>query len=254
MTKRRDWTEQELLLAFGLYTQLHFGQLHQRNPEVIRIAATIDRTPSAVSMKACNFASLDPTHAKRGVSGLGNASAADRALWARYEDNPDSLFSEVAPLWNSVFPEDETTEPESTEFPAADDFPRPSGPSDVAATVKVRRLQGFFRKAVLSAYGNQCALSDVALPGLLIASHIIPWAEAKNHRLDPRNGIALNALYDRAFDRGFFTLDEDYRVVVSQDLPDDLPLFQIQGKQLRLPERSAPNPDFIANHRKRWFG
>lgn len=36
---QRNWTREEHLAAFGLYTRLPFGQLHQRNPEIVQLAA-----------------------------------------------------------------------------------------------------------------------------------------------------------------------------------------------------------------------
>ena len=68
------------------------------------------------------------------------------------------------------------------------------------------------------------------MPGLLNASHIIPWNVNVERRADPRNGIALNALYDRAFDRGLITFDEGLRLVVSGRLKaKDGPVFQRQA-------------------------
>ena len=52
------------------------------------------------------------------------------------------------------------------------------------------------------------------VPELLNASHIIPWSKDIARRADPCNGIALNALYDRAFDRGLITFDESFRQVL----------------------------------------
>ena len=37
-----------------------FGKMHSRNPEIIRYAKLIGRTPSALAMKLTNLASLDP--------------------------------------------------------------------------------------------------------------------------------------------------------------------------------------------------
>jgi len=39
------------------------------------------------------------------------------------------------------------------------------------------------------------------------ASHIVPWAEDERNRLNPRNGLCLNALHDRAFDRHLMWID-----------------------------------------------
>ena len=251
MNERRDWTEKELLVAFALYCRLPFGRLNSRTPDIVEAASAISRTPSAVSMKACNFASFDPQHKQRGVKGLGNASRADRELWEQYEADPDAIIARAGLAWVDVFGEDSDSA-EATSEPSME-LEMPEGPATATVVVNVRRLQGFFRKVVLSAYGNRCALSEIAQPELLNASHIIPWRDSEQHRLNPRNGIALNALYDRAFDRGFFTLDDDYRVIVSKDLPDELPIFHLHGKQLALPERFAPDPAFLSQHREVHF-
>ena len=72
------WTRDQLLLALRLYMRLPFGKLHRLNPEIIELAAQIGRTPDALSMKACNFATLDPALQARGIRGLSNLSNADR--------------------------------------------------------------------------------------------------------------------------------------------------------------------------------
>lgn len=70
MAQRRGWSEQELLVAFAMYCQMPFGRLHKGNPIIVELAGRINRTPSSLAMKACNFASLDPEHQRRGVKGL----------------------------------------------------------------------------------------------------------------------------------------------------------------------------------------
>jgi putative restriction endonuclease len=65
---RRDWTREELIVAFNLYCRIPFGRIHIRNPLVIELAKAIGRTPSAVSRKIANFARLDPALQKRNNS------------------------------------------------------------------------------------------------------------------------------------------------------------------------------------------
>ncbi len=78
------------------------------------------------------------------------------------------------------------------------------------------------RARVMANYLYSCAFCGLRsrLPAqnsyLLVASHILPWAEATSHaRLEPTNGLALCAIHDRAFEWGFLSVDEDLRVVVS---------------------------------------
>ena len=73
-----------MIAALMLYRKLAFGQLHGRNPDVIRLAEKLDRTPGSVAMKLCNFASLDPKLMKRGVKGLQGASERDREIWGEF--------------------------------------------------------------------------------------------------------------------------------------------------------------------------
>lgn len=51
-----DWQEDELLLTLHLYCRTDFGKLHKTNPDIIQLANIIGRSPSAVALKAVNFA------------------------------------------------------------------------------------------------------------------------------------------------------------------------------------------------------
>lgn len=62
------------LLALNLYHKLLFGQFHQGNPEIVRVAGQMERT-------AGSLASLDPAERARGIVGLGNTSTMDRLTW-----------------------------------------------------------------------------------------------------------------------------------------------------------------------------
>jgi hypothetical protein len=91
-----NWTEDELKLALALYCQLPFGKMHSRNKDIISLATKIGRTPSAVAMKLVNFASLDPEIVNSGRVGLGNASAMDRLVWDKFQNNWDAEISKAA--------------------------------------------------------------------------------------------------------------------------------------------------------------
>ena len=81
MAQGRRWTEDETKRVLGLYHRLSFGQFDQGNPDVIRMAKEIDRTPSSIAMKLGNFASLDPKITSTGRKGLDGASVLDRRIW-----------------------------------------------------------------------------------------------------------------------------------------------------------------------------
>lgn len=252
-----NWSHSEQLIALRLYCRLPFGRLHASHGEIKRAAALIGRTPAAVSMKACNFASLDPEHRQRGVAGLANRSKADEQLWARFEADPEAVAAEIEQAWNDLMGAGQgggEVEPDEA------DLAMPAGETEREQVVRVRRVQRFFRDAVLVSYENRCALSDIAVPELLNASHIVPWKQDVKRRADPRNGLCLNALYDRAFDRGLIALDEQLRVVVSPRLQaDGAPrlqreaLVELEGRALRAPVRFQPDAEALAWHRANVF-
>jgi len=198
-------------------------------------------------MKTANFASLDPTHMARGVRGLRGASQADREIWAEARADWEGFALNAAAAYARATGEHTTR---GTIRP-------PEGPTDVERTVKGRRVQSFFREAVLAAYDKRCAVTGLDVPSLLNASHIIPWHADATRRADPANGVALNALHDRAFDRGLITFDDSLRVVVSSRLKrvkvsdwGETALLGTEGWALRPPERFLPDPEALRHHRE----
>jgi predicted restriction endonuclease len=133
-----------------------------------------------------------------------------------------------------------------------------SGPTETQATVKVRRGQQFFRQSILNAYDVRCCISGINVPRFLIASHIKPWRDFPNERLDPRNGLCLSSLHDAAFDAGLVTLDEKLKVVLSKRLKRFFPqpaleqnFVPFEGQPIRLPAQLAePSADFLRFHRE----
>ena len=122
---------------------------------------------------------------------------------------------------------------------------------------KTRVGQYFFRMAVLTSYRNRCCITGMEKPELLVASHIKPWKDSdeKTERTNPSNGLCLNSLHDKAFDRGFITIDNRYRIVMSSKLKDvrmDAEtrdwFWSYEGKEIILPEKFLPDKDFIQYH------
>jgi len=102
-------------------------------------------------------------------------------------------------------------------------------------------------------------VTGVSESRLLVASHIIPWAENAATRLDIRNGLCLNALHDKAFDCGLMTLDEDFRVRYSSALAGmrnssaGEMLFRYEGTRVRFPRRFLPSAEYLGWHRENVF-
>ena len=251
MAKANGWTREQLLVALNLYCRTKFGRLHAKNPDIIEAASRIGRSPGALAMKCCNFASLDPLITNSGRVGLKGASNADREIW-----------QEATNAWSKVL--DESIEIiEQLNIPNSEnsvtDIAIPSyDTTDSYFTAKGRKGQSLFRKMVLTSYNNQCCITGLTEPKLIVASHIVPWHKNEAHRLNPHNGLALNMLHDKAFDQGLITIDDDLTVRVSNRLKQQNEFTQqaivkFHGQPLRLPERFMPNRDFLAQHRQEIF-
>lgn len=84
--------------------------------------------------------------------------------------------------------------------------------------IQVRIKQSTFRKIVLDNFDYKCCLTGITENKLLVASHIIPWADKIDTRLSPHNGLCLSTLYDSLFDKGYFTLNNKYEVIITSKL------------------------------------
>jgi hypothetical protein len=253
-TTSTKWTNEQLKLAFYLYCQLPFGKMNTGNPDIINLANIIGRSPGAVAMKLVNFASLDPAITSTGRHGLGNVSAGDKQIWDDFHNDWEKLTIECAELLEKYdFEKTVDSNPEiKTKMPES--F---TGETKVV-TVNARIGQTFFRKVVLASYQNKCCMSGLAIPNLLIASHIVPWGEAKDKRLNPSNGLCLSAIHDKAFDKGLMTVTTEYVIIVSKIINDDISkqaklLQNLHGKKITLPEKFLPDRDFLMWHNKNVF-
>ena len=238
------WTRQQLLVAFWLYCRLPFGRLHYRNPQIVEFAEAIGRTPSALAMKLGNIKSLDPAAI---TGGLPKVAPKDREMWAEMQENWGAFAVEMSRAVEAVQPNQ----------------PEPTLQTDLGGeqltTIPVRIGQRFFRDALLSAYRGRCCITGLATPELLIASHIVPWHEDRANRVNPRNGLLLSALHDKAFDRGLITIAEDMTVRVASGLANEADRFfaetinAFEGRRIKLPEKFQPKQEFLEHHREKVF-
>ena len=125
------------------------------------------------------------------------------------------------------------------------------------AAVKVRVNQDIFRKMVLANYGGKCCVTGLAVPDVLRASHISPWAEDEKNRLNPENGLCLSATYDAAFDRHLISFDEHYRLIVSKAIKDHYTdaaaksyFLDREGQTMSLPTKFLPSQALLEKHRE----
>lgn len=258
----RNWTDEELYAAMYLYCMTPFGRLHKGNPDIVALAERMDRTPSSLAMKLVNLASLDRVHQDRGVIGLRGASRRDREVWERFANNWTTMAVESTRAFERYMGVEVLEDP--LEAPIASDvvqpYSVPTGPTSALRQVSVRIGQRFFRKMLDISYEGRCCVSGCDVPSLLVASHIVRWADDVSLRLNPQNGLLLSAIHDRAFEGGLFTIDDDMKLDVSPAIRSSKNDFLRQsigryhGERLRLPSRFAPRTEFLRRHRERFAG
>lgn len=251
---KNNWSRDELIVAFNLYCKTPFGRIHIRNPEIIALAKAIGRTPSSISWKLANFARLDPALKKRGILGATHGSKGEIEIWEEFSHDWERLSFESEKLFAQLMGKS------LEEMASIDNRELPKAGKEREALVKVRVNQNFFRSTVLAAYNFKCCITGLGVTELLNASHIVPWSMDIVNRVNPRNGLCLNVIHDRAFDRGLLTITPQFMVQISSTLKLDSEdeaannfLLRYSGVTISLPHRYIPDKNLIEYHNNSIF-
>ncbi len=236
------WTRDEVLVAINLYHQLSFGQLHSRNKLIIQVAEKLGRTSNSLALKLVNLASLDTSLERKGMS---NYSKLDKEIWNEFYLTPEKTVFESEILISKIIPEE-------VEF-NIDEVKNKK--TETERIIISRVNQSFFRKSILASYENKCCISGLNINSLLIASHIIPWNKDELNRLNPCNGICLNSLYDKAFDKGYITINSNYEIIISQQIFNlekteyiNNAFIRLNKTKIELPKKFLPKREFLEYH------
>ena len=209
----------------------------------------LGRTPASVARKLGNFGAFDPQLAARNISGLTHGSKLDKAIWDEFHKNWNELVVQAQDLRQGIATI-ESIEPV---------FIPPQGPSERVVTAKQRLHQSFFRDAVLSSYNARCCVTGLPIVECLVAGHIIPWSVDERRRADPTNGVCLSATFDRLFDVGQITIEDDLTLRISKrlrGLTDSAVAEQVaarHGQKIIPPTRFYPDPVCLRWHREYVF-
>ena len=120
------------------------------------------------------------------------------------------------------------------------------------ATVHARSVDPEFRATVLSRHDRTCPVSGVDHPGLLDVAHVLSWSEYPEYRADLSNVLALSTTHHAAFDRGLFTIDQEYRLRVNPSFETRSDLLQRTiidraGERISIPDDSL-KPQYVTQH------
>jgi len=116
-----------------------------------------------------------------------------------------------------------------------------------------------FRKIIINTYSHRCAFCGLQIidnneKNIVDGSHIKPFSQFYDDRID--NGLSLCKNHHWAFDRFWFTIDDDYTIIVSdtvrEDSPNAKPISAFKGEQMILPARPQhyPRLDALQWHRQ----
>lgn len=125
-----------------------------------------------------------------------------------------------------------------------------------AERLVVQRVgQNLFRDGLLDLWEGRCAVTGLAVPPLLRASHIKPWADCDTdaERLDVYNGILLAPQLDAAFDAGFISVLDDGAVVVAPELEADACRLLGVDSPLRVHRLADGHRTYLPWHRQKVF-
>lgn len=254
---RKNWTREELIVAFNLYCRIPFSKINYHLPQIKELADAIGRTPSAVAWKLVNFASLDPDLKKRNIGGAKNVGKQDKVIFEEFKDNWEKLITESELAYEKLV-KTKKDEIEDDKIEIYYDETKVGLTREILTKQRVN--QNFFRKMILASYENKCCVTGLPISELLVASHIIPWKDDEKNRLNPQNGLCLNSIHDKAFDRGLITFDENFKIVLSSkilklnaDESTNRLLIEYDRKQIRMPTKFLPSQEFMEYHRKKIF-
>lgn len=156
---RNLWTKEVLVLAFKLCLKIPFGKMHSTNKDIIYLAKLIGRTPSSITLRLVNFASVDPALKARGVKGMDGGTKIVQPIWDEFFSNQEELVF----LSEQILAQKENTSVENKYQDLLFDLKDLRG-ENVIREVKTRVNQSVFRQMVLNNYSAKYAITGIDIP------------------------------------------------------------------------------------------
>lgn len=123
--------------------------------------------------------------------------------------------------------------------------------------IRVRNGQDRFAQQIKNGYDNRCCFPNCPIDDrrFLIASHIARWADNEELRGDMGNGLCLCPFHDKAFELGYFGIDENLRIILNNEAAKlsssaFMQLRPFEGESIRRGSISLFSPA-LAEHRLR---
>jgi len=184
--------------------------------------------------------------------------------------NPDSRAELILLLIETWFPNQIQQIEQALKFDVFDDlqnqlrtsggkvYSREEVEQEDKQTAIVR--DGAFRRIVTNVYSYRCAFCGLKIlnnqENIVDGAHIKPFSQFYDDQIN--NGLSLCKNHHWAFDRFWFTINDDYTLEIAdtlyEDSPDTLTIKSFQGRQIYLPNREDyyPRLDALAWHRQQF--
>lgn len=249
-----NWTREQEIVILDLYCRIPFQKANNSNKEINDMAKIIGRTANSIKMKIGNFGSFDPELNRLGIVGLSGTSRLDKEVWNTYYGHWDELAYEAKKILANITGKniEELAELNISNFPKGEEREQ---------MIRSRINQTFFRNTVLSSYSSRCCITGISEPCLIEAAHIVSWAEDESNRTNPSNGLCMNVLMHRAYDRLLLSVTPDYEIRISQKLILEegenqccINFFRkVHGTKIITPIRFLPDKDLLAQQYDRFL-
>src|SRR5690554_3884683 len=115
-------------------------------------------------------------------------------------------------------------------------------------SIAIRRGQPAFRKALIDAYDERCAITHCDVIEALEAAHILPFADGGP--ATTANGLLLRADLHTLFDLHLITIDPETLTVRLHPKLHETQHGEFEGKPLRIPKCASERPEkaYLEDH------
>jgi len=124
-------------------------------------------------------------------------------------------------------------------------------------------LRGYvFKQYVPKIYNHTCCITGYRISSfykisMIDACHIIPFSVSHDDTIG--NGLSLCPNIHRAFDRGLITIDENYKIIISNNFEEDhknpFSIRKFENQQIILPSNNMyiPKKENLLWHNEKVF-
>jgi putative restriction endonuclease len=176
------------------------------------------------------------------------AGLSDADEWPQRVDPHEQISSETNPLIQF-----QIGEADQASY-VVGDYDRPI----IASTINRPFRDAKFRQHIRQVYDRTCAFTGLRLINgggrpEVEAAHIVPVEKGGNDSV--QNGIALSGTVHWMFDRGLLSLADDFTILQSRQLNEDISHLLVRDGRARVPDAPhlRPHPHYLGWHRDNVF-